>query len=80
MFHKGEHEKQFAYVAGTACDKRNFILGFAVTSGNVHDSVMFDDVTFYSLGYTKPLTPSISRGVSGFGLQSYEVAFKNATS
>lgn len=44
MFHKGEHEKQFAYIAGTACDKRNFILGFAVAPGNIHDSVMFDDV------------------------------------
>ena len=44
MFHKGEHERQFAYIAGTACDKRNFILGFAVAPGNVHDSVMFDDV------------------------------------
>ena len=44
LFHKGEHEKQFAYIAGTACDKRNFILGFAVAPGNVHDSIMFDDV------------------------------------
>ena len=44
MFQKGEHEKQFAYIAGTACDKRNFILGFSVAPGNTHDSVMFDDV------------------------------------
>lgn len=44
MFHKGEHERQFAYIAGTACDKHNFVLGFAVAPGNVHDSVMFDDV------------------------------------
>ena len=40
MFHKGEHERQFAYVAGTACYKRNFILGFSVSPGNVYDSVM----------------------------------------
>lgn len=44
LFHKGEHEKQFAYIAGTACDKRNFILGFSVAPGNTHDSIMFDDV------------------------------------
>ena len=44
MFHKGEHEKQMAYVAGVACDQRNFVLGFSVASGNTHDSVMFDDV------------------------------------
>lgn len=44
MFHKGEHEKQFAYIAGTACDKKNFILGFSVAPGNTHDSIMFDDV------------------------------------
>ncbi len=44
MFHKGEHERQFAYIAGTACDKRNFILGFTVAPGNVHDSIMFDAV------------------------------------
>lgn len=51
MFHKGEHEKQFAYVAGTACDKRNFILGFSVAPGNVHDSVMFDDVYRDTVAY-----------------------------
>ena len=44
MFHKGEHERQFAYVANTACDKHNFILDFVVGAGNIHDSVMFDDV------------------------------------
>lgn len=41
MFHKGEHEKQFAYVANTACDKNNFILDFVLDAGNKHDSVMF---------------------------------------
>lgn len=44
MFHKGEHEKQFAYTANTACDKHNFVLGFTVGAGNIHDSVMFDEV------------------------------------
>lgn len=44
LFHKGEHEKQFAYVSNTACDKHNFILDFEVGAGNIHDSVMFDDL------------------------------------
>ncbi len=44
LFHKGEHEKCFAYVANTACDKNNFILDFVVGSGNTHDSVMFDEL------------------------------------
>jgi len=42
LFHKGEHEKQFAYTTHVACDKHNFILGCDVSAGNVHDSVMFD--------------------------------------
>ena len=41
LFHKGEHEKQFAYVANTACDKHNFILDFVLGAGNIHDSMMF---------------------------------------
>lgn len=41
LFHKGEHEKQFAYVANTVCDKHNFILDFVLGAGNIHDSVMF---------------------------------------
>lgn len=44
MFHKGEHEKQFAYVVNTVCDRHNFILDFVVGAGNIHDSIMFDDV------------------------------------
>ena len=39
MFVKGEHERQFAYEAHTACDKRGFVLGVQVTAGNIHDSV-----------------------------------------
>ena len=44
MFYKNEKEKCFAYLAHTACDDSNFILGFNVTSGNIHDSVAFNDV------------------------------------
>lgn len=44
LFHKGEHKVEFAYTAHTACDKNNFILATKVTAGNVHDSVMFDEV------------------------------------
>lgn len=43
-FHKGEHEKQFAYSAHTACDKNNFILSAVVTPANLHDSTVFDEV------------------------------------
>ncbi len=43
MFHKSEKEKYFAYLAHTACDDANFILGFEVTSGNIHDSVAFQE-------------------------------------
>ena len=42
MFVKGEHARQFAYEAHTACDKRGFVLGVEVTAGNVHDSVAWD--------------------------------------
>jgi transposase len=42
VFHKGEHQKCFAYVANTACDRHNFILDFELGAGNIHDSVMFD--------------------------------------
>ena len=42
MFVKGEHERQFAYEAHTACDKRGFVLEVEVTAGNVHDSVAWD--------------------------------------
>ena len=44
MFVKGEHQRQFAYEAHTACDKNGFVLETVVTPGNVHDSVAFDDV------------------------------------
>ena len=44
MFVKGEHERQFAYEAHTACDSNGFVLEVAVTAGNVHDSVAWDKV------------------------------------
>lgn len=44
LFHKGEHKKVFAYASNTACDRNNYILGFNVTAGNVHDSVSFWDL------------------------------------
>ena len=44
VFVKGEHQKQFAYEAHTACDRNGYVLETVVTPGNVHDSVAFDDV------------------------------------
>jgi transposase len=44
LFHKGEHEVQFAYEAHTACDGNGFILGYEVTPGNINDSTAFDAV------------------------------------
>ena len=44
LFIKGEHERQFAYEAHTACDKNGVILGVNVTAGNVHDSVAWDSL------------------------------------
>ena len=44
LFAKGDHKRQFAYEAHTACDKHGYILETVVTPGNVHDSVAFDDV------------------------------------
>lgn len=42
MFHKGEHEKQFAYEAHTVCERHGIVLDVEVTPGNVHDSIAFD--------------------------------------
>lgn len=44
MFVKGEHERQFAYEAHTACDRHGFVLAVEVTAGNVSDSVAWDAV------------------------------------
>jgi len=43
-FHKGEHERCFAYSAHTACDKKGFVLKSTVTPGNIHDSRVFSEV------------------------------------
>lgn len=42
FYHKGEHEKQFAYSASALCDKNGYILETYITSGNIHDSISFD--------------------------------------
>ena len=44
MFVKGEHERQFAYEAHTACDRHGMVLGVEITAGNIHDSVAWDSV------------------------------------
>ena len=44
LFHKGEHEQQFAYVTGVACDKHNFVLGYNMAPGNTNDSTMFHEL------------------------------------
>lgn len=44
MFVKGEHERQFAYEAHSACDKHGVVLAVEVTAGNIHDSVAWDAV------------------------------------
>ncbi len=44
LFVKGDHKKQMAYEAHTACDVHGVVLAVEVTPGNVHDSVAFDDV------------------------------------
>lgn len=41
FFHKGEHKKVFAYGANVACDSNNYVLGFELDAGNIHDSVIF---------------------------------------
>lgn len=44
LFHKGDHEQQFAYITGVACDRHNFVLGYNVAPGNTHDSIMFHEL------------------------------------
>ncbi len=41
LYHKGEHEKCFAYSHQTFCDRNNFVLAIITVPGNVHDSVSF---------------------------------------
>jgi hypothetical protein len=44
LFHKGEHKKVFAYGAQVACDQNNYILGFELAAGNIHDSTVFPHI------------------------------------
>lgn len=44
LFVKGDHKRQFAYEAHTACDKHGFVLETVIIPGNVHDSAAFDAV------------------------------------
>ena len=55
MFVKGEHKRDFAYMAQTACDRNGFVLGYDVAAGNVHDSTSFPAL-YQQL---KPLNPCI---------------------
>lgn len=41
LFVKGDHKKQLAYEAHTACDVHGVVLEVEVTPGNVHDSVPY---------------------------------------
>ena len=43
LFVKGDHKKQLAYEAHTACDVHGVVLAVEVTPGTVHDSVAFYD-------------------------------------
>ena len=59
LFVKGEHERCFAYVANTACDRNGFVLGVSVDAGNVHDSQMFHEV-YDNLGEIKENTQAVA--------------------
>lgn len=37
-------EIEVNYVANTACDRHNFVLGFVLGAGNIHDSQMLSGV------------------------------------
>ena len=41
LYHKGEHEKCFAYSHQTFCDRNSFVLVSKTVPGNIHDSVSF---------------------------------------
>lgn len=40
-YHKGEHEKVFAYTASALCDKNGFVIETYLAPGNYHDSITF---------------------------------------
>lgn len=43
-YHKGEHEKCFAYTHQVFSDGNGFVVACSTNAGNVHDSVAFDSV------------------------------------
>lgn len=43
-YHKGEHEKCFAYTHQAFSDGNGFVLACSTNPGNMHDSVAFDEV------------------------------------
>lgn len=43
-YHKGEHEKCFAYTHQAFSDKNGFVVACTTNAGNMHDSVAFDEV------------------------------------
>lgn len=59
LFHKGEHEKQFAYVSNTACERNGFVLDYEVTPANLHDSVTFDEL-YKRISENHPETKAIA--------------------
>ena len=42
-YHKGEHEKCFAYSHQAFSDKNGYVVGCSTNAGNMHDSVAFDE-------------------------------------
>lgn len=40
-YHKGEHERQYAYSQSVFCDSNNLVLAYSTDPGNLHDSVTF---------------------------------------
>ena len=43
-YHKGEHEKCFAYTHQAISDENGFVIACSTNAGNMHDSVAFDDI------------------------------------
>ena len=43
-FHKGEHEKQFAYLAQTTCDQNGFILGVKVNVQRIEEKQTIEEL------------------------------------
>lgn len=43
-YHKGEHEKCFAYTHQAFSDANGFVVACSTNAGNMHDSVAFDEV------------------------------------